>query len=163
MQRIFKSDKREFFMTKDTKEQNERAKELEVVEEHNSENHWKWRMSMVKAIAKCIDPELFGLKGLYVFGSTKNAQAGPMSDIDLIAHVEATDDQIEHLKLWIRGWSLCLSEMNFLKTGYRTDGLIDLHIITDEDIKNQTPFATKITAVSDRARKLPIGKEEGQA
>ena len=150
-------------MKKDSKEQNERAKELEVVSEHNSENHWKWRMSMVKAIAKCIVPELFGLKGLYVFGSTKNAQAGPMSDIDLIAHVEATDDQIALLKTWIRGWSLCLSEMNFLKTGYRTDGLIDLHIVTDEDIKHQTPFATKITAISDRARKIPIGKEEEQA
>ena len=36
-------------MKKDSKEQNERAKELEVVSEHNSENHWKWRMSMVKA------------------------------------------------------------------------------------------------------------------
>lgn len=147
-------------MTKDSKEQNERAKELEVVSEHNSENHWKWRMSMVKAIAKCIKPEQFGLKGLYVFGSTKNAQAGPKSDIDLIAHVDATKDQVEYLKLWMRGWSLCLSEMNFLKTGYKTDGLIDLHIVTDEDIKNQTPFAVKITAVSDRARKLPLANEE---
>ncbi len=36
-------------MTKDSKEQNERAKELEVVLEHNSENHWRWRMRMVKA------------------------------------------------------------------------------------------------------------------
>ena len=33
------------------------------------------------------DVERFGIKGIYLFGSTKNGTAGPGSDIDLIVHV----------------------------------------------------------------------------
>ena len=47
--------------------------------------------------------------------------------------------------------------MNFLRTGYETDGLLDVHIITDEDIKNRTSYAVKIGAVTDAARPLEFG------
>ena len=70
----------------------------------------------------------------YVFGSTKNATAGPGSDIDLLVHFRGPQQQREELALWLDGWSLCLAEMNYLRTGYRTDGLLDVHCVTDEDI-----------------------------
>jgi hypothetical protein len=37
--------------------------------------------------------------------------------------------------------------------------LIDVHIVTDEDIKNRTSYAVKIGAVTDAARPLAIGKK----
>jgi len=52
---------------------------------------------------------------------------------------------------------LSLAEFNYLRTGYRSDGLLDVHIITDEDIANKTSFAAKIGAVTDPARPLKIG------
>jgi len=48
--------------------------------------------------------------------------------------------------------------VNYLRTGYKTDGLLDVHIITDEDIAGQDPFAMKIGAVTDAARPLPLKK-----
>jgi pyruvate,water dikinase len=48
-----------------------------------SEQHWRWRLRMAERIAARIDAGRFGVKGMYVFGSTKNATAGPTSDIDL--------------------------------------------------------------------------------
>ena len=48
--------------------------------------------------------------------------------------------------------------MNYLRTGYRADGLLDVHYVTDEDIENQTSYAVKIDAVTDAARKLEIGR-----
>jgi hypothetical protein len=39
-----------------------------------------------------------------------------------------------------------------MKTGYKSDGLIDLHIVTDRDIENSDSFASMIGAVTDGAR-----------
>ena len=59
--------------------------------------------------------------------------------------------------LWLDGWSRSLAEINYLRTGYRTDGLLDVHLVTDEDIARKTSYAAKIGAVTDAARPLPLG------
>ena len=48
-----------------------------VPEPASPEDHWRWRLRMAERIAAAADAERFGIKGLYVFGSTKNATAGP--------------------------------------------------------------------------------------
>jgi predicted nucleotidyltransferase len=119
---------------------------------------WVWRLRMAERIASQLDPERFGVAGFYVFGSTKNATAGLASDIDIIVHVRGSERQREELAQWLDGWSQCLDEMNYLQTGYRTGGLLDVHFVTDEDIANKTSFAVKIGAVTDAARPLPMKK-----
>ncbi|MBN1511313.1 MAG: nucleotidyltransferase domain-containing protein [Phycisphaerae bacterium] len=120
---------------------------------------WRWRLRMAERIAARLDPAEYGVHGLFVFGSTKNATAGPASDIDLLVHFRGTPQQREALERWFRGWSLCLSELNYLRSGYKTDGLLDVHIVTDEDIANRTSYAAKIGAVTDAARPLSLGKD----
>ncbi len=64
---------------------------------------------------------------------------------------------MENLKLWMQGWGLCLNELNFIKSGYRSqDSLIDLHIITDEDIRKNDSYACLINTVTDRARPIKV-------
>ena len=95
-----------------------------------------------------------------IIGSTKNGTAGPASDLDLLLHVEADGSRRGELALWLDGWSQSLAEANYLRTGYRTDGLLDVHYVTDDDIAGGTnPFAAKIGAVTDPARPLPLGPE----
>ncbi|HRZ21572.1 MAG TPA: nucleotidyltransferase domain-containing protein [Bacteroidales bacterium] len=114
---------------------------------------------MAQLIADKMDLDRFGVKAVYVLGSTKNATAGWGSDIDLMIHVEDNLDKIEKLKSWIEGWSYCLDEFNHFLTGQRTGvGLIDLHLITDQDVREKTSFAVKINAVDDPARALRIRK-----
>ncbi len=60
----------------------------------------------------------------------------------------------------MEGWSLCLSEMNYLKTGYKTKGLIDLHIVTDEDIRHKTSFGVMIGNHTDGAKPIKVSKDE---
>jgi len=122
-----------------------------------TEDHWRWRLRMAEHLASQLDGARFGVKALYVFGSTKNTTAGPGSDIDLIAHVEGTPAQREGLEAWFEGWSLCLSQMNYLRTGYRTEGLLDVHYVTDGDIAARTSWASKIGAITDPARPLALG------
>jgi pyruvate,water dikinase len=58
---------------------------------------------------------------------------------------------------WLDGWSLCLSEMNFLRTGYKSERLlVDAHYVTDDDIARKSSYASKIGAVTDAARPLPL-------
>ena len=59
--------------------------DIEVID-RTGEEHWRWRFRMAQRIAAQVDPQLFGVKAFYVIGSTKNATAGPDSDIDLLLH-----------------------------------------------------------------------------
>ena len=127
--------------------------------EKSSVEHWRWRFLMAQRIAAQLDPEKTGVKAFYLIGSTKNATAGPASDIDLMLHFVGNEEQRKDLLLWLEGWSRCLSELNFLRTGYRTNGLLDVHLITDTDIRERSSYAVKIDAITDAARKLPMGSD----
>jgi len=127
-----------------------------VIPGRQQEVFWRWRLRMAEHIASELDPARFGIAGCYVFGSTKNATAGPASDIDMLIHFRGTSLQLEQLRLWLEGWSLCLGEMNYMRTGYHSDGLLDVHIVTDEDIANKTSYACKIGAITDPARPLQM-------
>jgi hypothetical protein len=126
--------------------------------EGGPDDHWRWRLAMAERIAAELDLTRFGVKAMYVFGSTKNATAGPSSDIDLLVHIDGTREQREGLALWLEGWSACLAELNYLRTGRRTRGLLDVHFVTDADIERQSSYAVKIGAVTDPARPLPLGR-----
>lgn len=130
----------------------------ETVPESSRDNDdgWKWRHYMAEQIAGMIDMEAYSVKGIYLFGSTNNGTARLNSDIDILIHFDGTNDQKEKLDLWLQGWSMALSELNYLKTGYKTNGLLDVHYITDQDIKDKTSFAIKINSVFDPATPLRI-------
>jgi len=120
---------------------------------NQSDAHWKWRFNIVKNIAEKCDFNKFGIEAFYLIGSTKEANAGPASDIDLLIHFSGNDLQKNAFYNWIDGWGLCLDEMNFLKSGYRSNSsLIDLHIITDEDIQQKTSYAVMIGSAYNSAR-----------
>jgi len=121
-----------------------------------TDSHWTWRNKMTEVISEKLDFDRFDVKGIYLIGSAKNGNAGPASDIDLMVHIGDNADKLKELKAWIEGWSLSLSEMNYQKTGYKTQGLIDLHIVTDEDIRNKTSYAIMIGHHTNRAKPIKL-------
>lgn len=118
---------------------------------------WRWRQRMAERIARRVDPASSGVVGLYLFGSVKNGTAGPGSDIDLLVHFRGTEDQERQLRRWLDGWSECLAELNYLRTGYHVDSLLDVHVIHDQDIEAHDSFASKIDAITDAAAPLALG------
>jgi len=124
------------------------------------EEHWRWRIQMVERIADQLDGARFGVKALYVIGSVKNASAGPSSDIDLLVHVDGSDAQRQALLSWLEGWSLALAELNYLRTGYRVGKLLDVRLVTDEEIAAKPDdYVAKIGAITDAAREIPLKKQ----
>jgi len=120
--------------------------------------YWQWRLQMAEELAARLDTARFGVKAMYIFGSVKNASAGPGSDIDLLVHFAGDAGQRRALLDWLEGWSLCLAELNFLRTGYRSDGLLDVHLVGDDEVAARAGYAAKIDAVTDSARELPLGE-----
>jgi pyruvate,water dikinase len=126
----------------------------------SAEAHWRWRLQAAEAIAAQLDPERFNVAAIYVFGSANNATAGPESDIDLLIHFRGNETQRQDLLSWLEGWSLCLSQVNTMRTGYKTPGLLDVHLVSDEEIEKRTGFASRIGAISDAAR--PLAMDSGR-
>jgi predicted nucleotidyltransferase len=119
--------------------------------------HWRWRLQAAESIAAQLDPERFGVEGFYVFGSVNSASAGPGSDIDLLVYFRGDEAQQKDLLTWLEGWSLSLAEENYLRTGYKLNGLLDVHLVTEQEVRSRTGFAARIGAVTDAARPLAVG------
>lgn len=49
-----------------------------------------------------------------------------------------------------------MAQINYLKTGYKSNGLLDVHYITDKDIRDKTSYAVKINSIYDPAYPLRI-------
>jgi predicted nucleotidyltransferase len=125
-------------------------------EQIRDESAWRWRYHMAERMASLLDAAQYGVKAVYMIGSTKNGTAGPSSDIDLLIHFEGAESQKADLKRWLDGWSQALSEVNYLKTGYSVDGILDVHFLTDEDIGSKDSFAIRIESPTDPAYRLKL-------
>lgn len=132
----------------------------EYTEEITDEHSWRWRFRTAEHIASQLDPDRFGVKAVYLIGSAKNATATPRSDIDLLVHFAGTEKQKRELEAWFEGWSLSLDEANFLRTGFKVGGLLDVQYVTDDDIERRTSYAAKIDAITDAAQPLQLMRKE---
>lgn len=124
--------------------------------EDASKDHWRWRMYMAEKIASQLDPERFKVKGLYVMGSTKSSSAQAGSDIDLLVNFYGSTAQKKALINWFEGWSLALDEINYLRTGYKAGGLLDVHFIDDEGIEKNRNSLSHYDLNSDCCKELPL-------
>jgi predicted nucleotidyltransferase len=122
------------------------------------ETHWQWRLRKARELAAALDPGRFGVRALYVIGSTKNVAAGPESDIDLVVHFAGSGEQRAELLAWFRDWDQRLVAENEARTGRRCDTILDLHLVSDEDVARRAGFAVRIGAVDDPAWPLPLGE-----
>jgi hypothetical protein len=127
-----------------------------VVRPAPADDHWGWRMAMAERIAGQLDPERFGVEAMFVYGSTKNATAGTDSDLDLLIQFSGSPGQRRELLAWLEGWGRALSEANFLRTGRRVPQLLDIVLVSAEDVAERRGVAGKVRAVTDTARELRL-------
>jgi len=123
-------------------------------------DHWRWRMQKVREISEELDPDLYGIVALYIIGSTKTGEAGPASDIDLLIQIKGTEEQKEKLLDYMEKLGKKLAKENEQRTGIKTENLLDVHIITEEDIKNRTAWATHITSPYMSVKKIELKKKK---
>ncbi|MBN1539941.1 MAG: nucleotidyltransferase domain-containing protein, partial [Candidatus Thermoplasmatota archaeon] len=123
-----------------------------------SPDHSSWRLKKVEEVLSDMDAKTLGVEAVYLIGSVKENTAGPGSDIDLIVLFNGNQTQLERLQDLIQDWSERLDEENFQRTNVRTGGLIDMHIVTHQDIVDRTSWASHIRSIYNPARKLQINR-----
>jgi len=125
------------------------------------EDHTGWRRKLVEQFADELDASRHGVVALYLLGSTKNGDAGPDSDIDVILHVRADDAQRGALDEVLARWDTHARDTHEQRTGRRSSSVgIDAHIVTDDDIARRTSFAVKLDSHTDRAEPVRVYQEE---
>lgn len=113
-------------------------------------DHASWRSFMASRIAGEMDLIRFGVSGIYLVGSTDSGEAGIGSDIDLVIVFDGAAEERKLLEQWLDGWSGALAAMNFIRTGYRArGGLLDIHIVTESDLRRRDSFATMTRSEAD--------------
>ena len=92
---------------------------------------------MAERIAAAIDPEGFGVKAVYLLGSTEAGDANVGSDIDLLVVWNGDAGRLAELQLWLEGWSLCLAEVSFQLYGLPSEGLLDVKFIRSTEANEE--------------------------
>jgi hypothetical protein len=122
--------------------------------------HWRWRTEMAERMAAQLDAQKFGVKSIYLAGSTQNTTAQAGSDIDILVNFTGNPEQQRDLKNWLDGWSLSLDELNFLRTGYKAGGILDIHYVSDQDLTDMKELSEKLQLPIDGITQLPLGKNK---
>jgi len=120
-------------------------------------DHARWRLRMAEQIAFHCDAERWGVRAIYIFGEPKAGVVSPGSPIKLAVNFQGTPQQRKELEIWLHGWSLSLAEMNYLRTGFHSEGLLDVHIVGGEDVKGTVSVAARVNAPPDSLQELPLG------
>lgn len=146
-----------FLATADSPSVKPSASPLRQTADMIGNDHWSWRHYMAKQVAQMMEMERFGVRGVYLFGSTASGEAGMGSDIDLLVHLEGEDAQPHPaLQSWLDGWSRALARINYLQTGYAADSLLDVHFISDRELRDGDSFAMRIGSFTDPAEPLRV-------
>ena len=113
----------------------------------------------MEEIAASLDVDLYGLRGIYVVGSTKEGTAGPESDIDIIVHQVEDEEKRDALFSRLIGWDEKICQENQERTGIEMEKILDVHVVTDDDIANKTSWATHIDSPYNPARMIPLSDQ----
>lgn len=107
------------------------AKSTQTVytKDYEENAHAMWRQKVASEIALQVEAERFGIKELYLAGSSQIQTASAASDIDLVIYFDGNKQQKRDLDCWLEGWSLCLDEINYQRTGFKAGGLLHIKYI----------------------------------
>lgn len=116
----------------------------------------QWRKRMSESIAAYLDPVKYGVKGIYLYGSVFSERASADSDIDLIVHFSGTPRQKHDLAIWFDAWNSCLSQINYNKSGYKINKILDIVMIEDNEFETRKYHAELIEPKNHASRKLKM-------
>lgn len=114
-------------------------------------NEWAWRREAAEKIAEECFIDQWHVAGIYLIGSVREHTAGAESDIDLLIHLK-DKKAIKQLQAYFDGWERALT--HFPPNGISLKKLLDVHYLTDEDLKQNLSFAQMITGKHPSSTRL---------
>jgi len=124
----------------------------------NSSEHWQIRTKMAEKLASELDPDYFGVKGVYLFGTTYNKTATFNSDIDLLIDFAGTEEQKKLLGVWFDAWDSALKDIIYELTGIKIQKLLDIYYFSSELEEKDNYFAQIINPEKKLSKKLKLAE-----
>ncbi len=121
----------------------------------------RWRQRMAERVAYHCGGQRWGVRGVYYLDESEGAEIDPSAPIRLVLHFLGGGRQRKEIETWLQGWSLSLAEMNYFRTGFHSEGLLDVHFLTDEKVRGEKDVAARLKVASDAVRELPLGPKAG--
>ncbi len=121
----------------------------------------RWRQRMAERVAYHCGGQRWGVRGVYYLDESEGAEIDPSAPIRLVLHFLGGGRQRKEIETWLQGWSLSLAEMNYFRTGFHSEGLLDVHFLTDEKVRGERDVAARLKVPSDAVRELPLGPKAG--
>jgi hypothetical protein len=113
-----------------------------------------WRMRMAEAYSHSVNLSKYNIGGIYLAGSVFEQTAMPDSDIDLIVIMNDNNLHEDEFVLWSEGWNSSLSSINYNRTGYKVEKLLDIKIINDLEIESNKFYRDILNPALHKSKKL---------
>jgi pyruvate,water dikinase len=126
------------------------------------EDQYRWRVRMAERIAFHCGTQKWGIRGVYLIDASDGGEVDPGDPIRMVLHFVGSGRQRKELETWLQGWSLSLAEMNYYRTGFHSDGLLDVTFLTDEKVRDPKDVAERLKIGSDVVRPLPLGPQASE-
>jgi len=117
----------------------------------------RWRLRMAERIAFHCGGPPWGVRGVFYLDDREGRDPDPGDPIRLVIHFTGGGRQRKEIETWLQGWSLSLAEMNYFRTGFHSEGLLDVHYLTDEKLRGEKDVAARLKVASDSVRELTLG------
>jgi len=121
------------------------------------EDQYRWRVRLAERIAYHCGTQKWGVRGVYLIDASDGGEVDPGDPIRMVFHFLGGARQRKELETWLHGWSLSLAEMNYYRTGFHSDGLLEVTFLTDEKVRGEKDVAERLKVGSDVVRGLPLG------
>ncbi|MGB8958272.1 MAG: PEP/pyruvate-binding domain-containing protein [Candidatus Aminicenantales bacterium] len=126
------------------------------------EDSYHWRTRMAERLAFHSGAQKWGVRGVYFIDTSDGGEVDPSSPIRMAIHFLGGGRQRKELETWLQGWSLSLAEMNYFRTGFHSEGLLEVQFLTDEKIRGEKDVAKRLEIGSDLVRELPLGPKTSE-
>jgi predicted nucleotidyltransferase len=108
------------------------------------EEPWEIRWKFVEKMVEKLNPQKYGVKGVYLFGTVFSKTASETSDVDLLFYIDSNSETRGKLESWLEPWNELLKEIIYIHTGYNHPKPLDVYFITKEEINSENYYYNEI-------------------
>ncbi|MGC8956773.1 MAG: PEP/pyruvate-binding domain-containing protein [Candidatus Kapaibacteriota bacterium] len=108
------------------------------------EEPWEIRWKFAEKMLEKLNPQKYGVRAVYLFGTVYTKTATETSDLDLLFYVENNRENILCLESWLEPWNSLLQEIIFVNTGFKHPKPLDVKLITPEECTTENYYFMEI-------------------
>lgn len=108
------------------------------------EEPWEIRWKFAEKMIEKLNPQKYGVKAVYLFGTVFNKTASATSDLDLLFYVDGKPENLLRIEAWLEPWNALLKDIIFLNTGFNHPKPLDVKFIKPDELNESNYYYTEI-------------------